>query len=94
MQDHERHSSAAMLIEAVRVNHNGAYDKWTKIDKNDSRQYQEWVRDVVGLKDLPTEDDLRAMHAHSRDVLKDRVQQMREAHPEGPVCAGACIAED
>lgn len=93
MQEHERQSAAAMLIEAVRVNHNGAYDKWQNIDANDIRQYQEWVKDVIGLKGLPTEDDLKAMHEHSRAMLAHRVQEMRDSHPEGPVCAGACVAE-
>lgn len=94
MESHEHHTTAAMLIEAVRVNHNGAYDKWTKIDKADTMQYQKWVQDVLGLKDLPKPEDLKAMHEHSRAVLKGRIDEMREAHPEGPVCAGSCIAED
>jgi hypothetical protein len=94
MNDHERKEAAAKLIEAVKHNTNGAYDNWTKVNKDATHEYAQWVQKSIGLAHPPTAEDMEAMHEHSRAALKDDIADMRAARPEGPVCAGACIAED
>lgn len=80
------------LIEAVKTNANGAYDKWVELDQKIAALYGAWVQEVTSLKHPPTAEEMEYMHQHSAATLKDKVQQMREARPEGPVCAGNCVS--
>lgn len=94
MNEHEHKAAAAKLIEAIKNNTNGAYDKWAAVEDGDMDGYARWVQESIGLPETPSHDDLQAMHEHSRAHLQDKVADMRAAHPEGPVCGLACVADE
>lgn len=94
MNDQERKDAAAKLVQAVKNNTNGAYDKWTNLDTSDDNKRAAYVKDVLNLAQAPTKEDLDEMHRHATTSLGDQVEDMRNARPDAHTVGFLCLSSN
>lgn len=95
MNDEERRKAAKDLVQAIKDNKNGAYDKWvshTGLGDRESRA--KFVKDTLELQHEPSGDDLKAMQNHMQQELAPHIKEIQEKHKGAHVVGQVCLAEE
>jgi hypothetical protein len=96
MTDDQHRDAAKKLVEAVKNNTNGAYDKWTAPDTDlstvDARA--EFVKSAAGLDQKPTAEDLAGIQHHVSTSLQADVAEIRAKNPGQHTVGMICAADD
>ncbi len=95
MNDEERRETAEKLVDAIKHNTNGAYDKWTSSDLKEPASRAAFVQSATGLTTPPSTEDMKAMQTHITRNLRADVDEIQKTKPPGEHAVGfACISED
>lgn len=93
MNEHERRKAAEDLVDAVKNNKNNAFDRWLDLKEDDHEGHVAWVRDSLGLDQDPSKEDLQAMCDHSKEHLRDKIEELKTLGPRVPAVGAFCDAK-
>jgi hypothetical protein len=95
MTDEQCKQAATDLVNAMKNNTNGAYDKWVAhTGLGDVAGRAKFVQETLGLPQTPTPEDLAAMQQHAQNALTADISQVQAKVSRANVVGEMCLAED
>jgi hypothetical protein len=94
MTDEERREAAVNLVNAIKNNTNGAYDRWTgHTGLTSVEERATFVQETLGLSQTPTADDLLGIQEYATSALAPEIAQIQAKVAGANVVGELCTAE-
>lgn len=83
MTDVQRHATAAGFLHVLHASPE-VFKEWNPIKKDDYAAIGKLIQKTVGLREMPSTDDIHAMASYVDAHLKDELAEFHRAHADVP----------